>query len=67
MITLVLGFLIKKTIGFRITKEQEVVGIDESLHAEGAYEFGGLGSGAGLGNSVKPTGAAPAALEETKA
>ncbi|GAB3906920.1 ammonium transporter [Kibdelosporangium lantanae] len=67
VITLVLGFLIKKTIGFRITKEQEVVGIDESLHAEGAYEFGGLGSGAGLGNSVKPTGAAPAALEETKA
>src|SRR4051812_25777148 len=67
VLTLVIGFLIKKTIGFRIGKEQEVAGIDEALHAEGAYDFGGLGSGGGLGNSLKPTGAQTAALEETKA
>jgi Amt family ammonium transporter len=30
---------IKKTIGFRITEEQEDEGMDLALHAESAYEF----------------------------
>jgi Amt family ammonium transporter len=68
VITLILGFLIKITIGFRAAKEDEVSGVDEALHAEGAYDFGGLGGGSGAsGNSAKPTGAHSAALEESKA
>jgi Amt family ammonium transporter len=68
VITLVLGFLIKFTIGFRASKEDEVSGVDEALHAESAYDFGGLGGGgSALGNAAKPAGAHSASLEESKA
>jgi Amt family ammonium transporter len=69
VITLILGFLIKVTIGFRASAEDEVSGVDEALHAESAYDFGGLsGGGGGVTNSAKPTGAHSAAsLEESKA
>ena len=39
LVTLVLGFAIEKTIGFRISKDAEVEGIDLSEHAETAYEM----------------------------
>lgn len=39
IVTLILGFVIEKTIGFRITKDAEVEGIDLSEHAETAYEM----------------------------
>jgi Amt family ammonium transporter len=39
VVTLVIGFVIEKTIGFRISKDQEVEGIDLSEHAETAYEM----------------------------
>ena len=39
LVTLVLGFVIEKTIGFRISKDAEVEGIDLSEHAETAYEM----------------------------
>jgi Amt family ammonium transporter len=42
---LVIGFLIKITIGWRISPEAEVTGIDESEHAETAYELTGLRGG----------------------
>ena len=32
-------------MGFRVSQEQEVVGVDLSLHAETAYEFGVGGHG----------------------
>jgi Amt family ammonium transporter len=66
VLTLIIGFLIKITIGFRVSKEDEVSGVDEGQHAESAYDFGGLGGGSALGNA-KPTGAHSAALEESKA
>jgi Amt family ammonium transporter len=66
VVTLILGFLIKVTIGFRASKEDEVSGVDEAQHAEGAYDFGGLSGGGASTNSVKPTGAHSAALEESK-
>ena len=43
--TLVIGRAIHKTIGFRVTPDNEVSGVDLSEHAETAYEFGGLGVG----------------------
>jgi ammonium transporter, Amt family len=37
--TLIIGFVIEKTIGFRVKKDVEVEGIDLKEHAESAYEY----------------------------
>ncbi|MDX6229773.1 MAG: ammonium transporter, Amt family, partial [Frankiales bacterium] len=50
--TLIIGFLIKITIGLRVTETQEIEGLDTALHAETAYELG-----AGLAGSLRSTGA----------
>jgi Amt family ammonium transporter len=46
--TLVLGYLVRFTMGFRVRRESEIHGVDESEHAETGYELGpaslGLGS-----------------------
>lgn len=40
--TAVIGLAIHKTMGFRVSHEAEVAGVDRSEHAETAYEFDGL-------------------------
>jgi Amt family ammonium transporter len=55
LITLALGLLLKKTIGFRVSADEEVAGIDLAEHAETAYELGSSGGGghfAGVGQSA---------------
>ncbi|HYN56347.1 MAG TPA: ammonium transporter, partial [Motilibacterales bacterium] len=55
LVTLVVGFAINKTIGFRISTDEEVAGIDLAEHAETAYELGSSGGGghfAGIGQSA---------------
>ena len=47
VLTSVIGFLIQKTIGFRIPEEDEVTGIDSVVHAETAYDLASLGGGGG--------------------
>jgi Amt family ammonium transporter len=47
----VLGTLVDKTIGFRITEEQELTGVDETTHAESGYEIGGVRAAAGFAGS----------------
>jgi Amt family ammonium transporter len=42
VMTLIIGFLIEKTIGFRVKTENELAGVDLSEHAESAYEMGGI-------------------------
>jgi Amt family ammonium transporter len=37
--TLIIGYAIEKTIGFRVKKDSEVEGIDLNEHAESAYEM----------------------------
>jgi Amt family ammonium transporter len=44
VLTLVIGIAIQKTIGFRITEEDEITGIDNVVHAESGYDFASLGS-----------------------
>ena len=44
--TLIIGFAIEKTMGFRIKRESELEGIDLVEHAESAYEFAGTTRGA---------------------
>ena len=43
--TLLIGYGIEKTIGFRIKAEKEVEGIDLNEHAESAYEMSGSSRG----------------------
>ncbi len=38
-VTLILGFILEKTIGFRVKRGNEIEGIDLSEHAESAYEM----------------------------
>jgi Amt family ammonium transporter len=45
VLTAIIALAIHKTMGFRVSHEQETVGVDLSLHAETAYEFGVSGHG----------------------
>jgi Amt family ammonium transporter len=47
VLTLVIGFLIQKTVGFRLSEEDEVAGIDSVEHAETGYDFASLGASSG--------------------
>ncbi|GAA3444821.1 ammonium transporter [Planomonospora venezuelensis] len=40
IVTYILGKIIDKTMGFRITQEEEVAGIDITTHAETGYDLG---------------------------
>jgi Amt family ammonium transporter len=44
-----IGWVIDKTIGFRVTPEAEVEGIDATEHAESAYDFATVGGGSAGG------------------
>jgi len=46
--TLIIGYAIEKTIGFRVTKESELEGVDFNEHAESAYEMSGSTRGGSL-------------------
>jgi Amt family ammonium transporter len=60
-VTYVIALLIKATIGLRVTEEEEITGIDQTVHAESAYELGAaMGGGGGLGSSAPSTLGAPA-------
>ena len=39
IVTLIIGYAIEKTIGFRVSREVEIEGIDLKEHAESAYEL----------------------------
>jgi Amt family ammonium transporter len=47
VLTFVIGFVIQKTIGFRIDEDAEISGIDNAEHAETAYDFASIGGGGG--------------------
>jgi ammonium transporter, Amt family len=42
VVSLILAFAVHKTIGLRVSEEDEVVGVDQTEHAETAYDWGGL-------------------------
>jgi Amt family ammonium transporter len=53
IVTLIIGYIIKFTIKWRVDDDAEVNGIDEAEHAESAYEFSGLrGSGGSIAKSA---------------
>jgi Amt family ammonium transporter len=45
VLTLIIGYAIKATMGLRVSDEEEATGIDEAEHAESAYDFSTLRSG----------------------
>jgi Amt family ammonium transporter len=57
-ITLLLTWLINTTLGFRATPEAETAGIDETEHAETAYEFSTLTTSTHT-TAAQPTGQTP--------
>ncbi|WP_406282225.1 ammonium transporter [Embleya sp. NBC_00896] len=67
VVTFILGTVIHKTIGFRVSEDDEVAGIDQVEHAETGYDFATLGgstrASAGIGTS---TGAGATAPADTK-
>jgi ammonium transporter, Amt family len=42
VVSYLLGKLVDATIGFRVTEEEELQGVDETTHAESAYDIGGV-------------------------
>jgi Amt family ammonium transporter len=67
VLSFIIGWVIKKAGGFRISAEDEVSGIDEAQHAESAYDFTGAGGHSGLPSTVPVKSAADAKLEGSKA
>jgi Amt family ammonium transporter len=65
VVTAILALIIKATIGFRVTDEEESQGIDETQHAESGYDYSGLSSG-GNSSLLGPgaTGSVPATPRE---
>ncbi len=45
VLTYIIGKLIDVTIGFRISEEDEVIGIDQVEHLETAYDYAGSSTG----------------------
>jgi len=61
IVTAIIAYALKFTIGLRLSDEAEVTGIDETEHAESGYDFTSLRGGGGLGTSkpIEPTTATP--------
>ncbi|SEL84939.1 ammonium transporter [Blastococcus sp. DSM 46786] len=69
VLTLVIGSVIQKTMGFRITEDDEVAGIDTVVHAESGYDFaslGGSGSTAPLAGQSRATAQDPAPVDSAR-
>lgn len=45
VIAYAIGWVINKTMGFRISSADEAAGVDVAVHAESAYDFGGRATG----------------------
>ena len=63
VVTWLIAFAIQKTIGFRASEEDEVTGVDQTQHAETAYDFS---SAAGSHISSSTTSSVAAATESKK-
>lgn len=63
VLTLLIGLLLEKTIGFRLDADDENEGIDSTEHAETGYDLGTFGSGARISYGAAP---APRHEQSTK-
>ena len=65
VVSAVLALLLDKTIGMRVSEDDEVAGIDQAEHAETAYDFSGAGGGAA--RTAVPAGVAGAESKKVDA
>jgi ammonium transporter, Amt family len=56
--TLVIGKVLDLVMGLRLSRDQELEGMDTVLHAETAYEFGSVHGGS-FGGGFSPPGHVP--------
>jgi ammonium transporter, Amt family len=61
VLTTVIGLAIKYTIGWRVSEDAEVAGVDFDQHGETAYDFGGHAGGVFAGSVGGPAATAAAA------
>jgi Amt family ammonium transporter len=60
VLTYLIGLLLQKTIGFRVTEEDEQTGVDETEHAESGYDLNTLGASLrGIGSGATARRAEP--------
>ena len=52
IVSLILAYILKFTVGLRATEEEEFQGLDESEHAETAYDFAAATSVGGTARDV---------------
>ncbi|MEV5438141.1 ammonium transporter [Streptomyces sp. NPDC052682] len=52
VVSAILAFVLDKTLGMRVSEDEEVAGIDQAEHAETAYDFSGAGGGAARTTAV---------------
>ena len=50
--TLIIGYAVNVFIKNRVTEEQELEGLDTSIHGESAYDWGGIGTSGHLGTAT---------------
>jgi Amt family ammonium transporter len=67
VVAAILALIINKTIGFRVSVEDEVTGVDETEHAESAYDFSTLRGVTGLSHGVSARVPEPAPVVEATA
>jgi len=58
VVALLLALAIKAAMGLRVSEEDEITGIDQTVHAESGYELTGIGAGGGS-TLAAVTGTAP--------
>jgi Amt family ammonium transporter len=63
----ILAFLIDKTLGMRVTEDEEMSGIDQVEHAETAYDHTGAGGGTIGSSASTPLAAASAPSKKVDA
>ena len=65
VLTTLIALALEATMGWRVDEDDEVAGIDQSEHAESAYDFGGFASGHRVSHGILPSGHGPTAAGGT--
>lgn len=65
IVTAIIALALKATMGWRVSEDDEVAGIDTTEHAESAYDFGGFGGGQRIGQN-RPEAATRATTPASK-
>ena len=63
--TLIIGYAVNIFIKNRVTEEQELEGLDTSIHGESAYDWGGIGTSGHLGTATAAPSTSSAASKES--